>query len=1299
MDKRIIFVHGLGGNAETWGKMPEFINADPSIVATCDHWVYPTARLGLKFFKYFQKNYLGVHELANSLKTFIDTKHGDADEIVLVGHSLGGLVIKQYLLNLNASRELVKIKQVVLYAVPNNGAETANVISLFSLWKNPQLINLKIGSTYLEDLIRNWHVSDIEEIVSFSVVIGGNDRIVNAASAKGTFKYLNLKTIPSLGHIDICKPRTTEDLSYLILKNVLLKKKYLHRFTQLGAEPFSEWLKYTQERKFDFQLDDARQAVFNSLTAELETTKSTLRVKGLSGLGKSRLVFEVIKAADTSIQEKVAYLKASTQSINLPSALKDAIKQDYEGILIVDNCKPDLHAELAREVMKDSSRVLLISLDYSLDNLSSTHGKEWVIGRMEDRKIKAMLEPEFGDKIPDLERIAKFAQGFPKMAFLISQARLANETDLGKLNDDDLANKLLGPISIEQENILRACSLFDLFGSEAELANDYKYIADNIAKVKHESFYACLKQFQEKGLIDKSGRYSQLVPKPLAVRLASKWWTQTSPESQQAVIDSIPQALIEQFCKQVTMLGFLPEVKGLTTKLCGVSGPFGQAEVILSERGSLLFRSFVEVNPESTAKAIHTVLNNLPLNELNSISGDVRRNLVWALEKLAFHSEVFHESAWCLALLATAENETWSNNATGMFSQLFDVHVSGTEANYPARITLINDVLALDSTEADAIVIEAMKQAISIYSGGRTVGAEYQANQPPLVEYRPRIWQEIFDYWQASINILLGLVEKRNVNSGDAANVIGYSIRSLLGSGRVELLDKAIKKVVEIRGPYWPSALENLKSALEFDASSLPAEANEALSKWLVMLNPPSATIEDKLRIIVVNPPWEHRKNGEGHYIDVAAENAKTLAKELSSVINLNDEQIEILFEGDFGQAFSFGKAWIESIEDGTELIDRVIEKVKAIEKANLNFLLGLMEGIYSRSNQVWSKYIFRFANETDLQRIYPFVIHTGLLESNHIHTLLELIKHNILSPNAALSLGHGGRMEHFSSKEVSEFCSTLASVNEPSAWAALDVMFMYCFGSEQKFKENELVLQQLVLSVSLDKKVKTKTTDMYHWKEVIDKFLISSNFGFAKSVCLQILSTLDERTNFDYLHNYIKPVLVRVIELFGDRLWPIFGEIILAHKSHYGRLTIFFGKEDSISFKSLSPLNLFDSNDLISWAKTDLDFAPYFLARSISIFEIKSSDENGVTDLAIKLLENFGQLPNLGSELSANISTRGWSGSLVPYLESDKNALMSLLEHSNRYVREWAKSHIDYCLNAIEYESIRDAELLARFQ
>ncbi|POZ54084.1 hypothetical protein AADEFJLK_01127 [Methylovulum psychrotolerans] len=163
---------------------------------------------------------------------------------------------------------------------------------------------------------------------------------------------------------------------------------------------------------------------------------------------------------------------------------------------------------------------------------------------------------------------------------------------------------------------------------------------------------------------------------------------------------------------------------------------------------------------------------------------------------------------------------------------------------------------------------------------------------------------------------------------------------------------------------------------------------------------------------------------------------------------------------------------------------------------------------------------------------------------------------------------------------------------------------------------------------------------------------------------------------------------------LYGKELWSLFGNAIVAADpmTRY-QFQSLLARENGFSNVKVSVFSVLPLEIIIDWCKENTDIAPYFVARAINIFEESENGSKKPTNLFIELLEKFGYLNSLAGELSANLSSRSWSGSLVPYLESDKNALQSLLQHSNPYVRDWVQNYIAYLDKLIIYESSRDDE------
>jgi hypothetical protein len=83
---------------------------------------------------------------------------------------------------------------------------------------------------------------------------------------------------------------------------------------------------------------------------------------------------------------------------------------------------------------------------------------------------------------------------------------------------------------------------------------------------------------------------------------------------------------------------------------------------------------------------IQRIFGELNADDLKQVTSG-RRHLVWALERLAFRKASFDAAAALLRRLAASETEgDISNNATGQFTQLYQLYLSGTEAPPEMRL-------------------------------------------------------------------------------------------------------------------------------------------------------------------------------------------------------------------------------------------------------------------------------------------------------------------------------------------------------------------------------------------------------------------------------------------------------------------------------------------------------------------------------------------------------------------------------------------------------------------------------------
>ena len=68
---------------------------------------------------------------------------------------------------------------------------------------------------------------------------------------------------------------------------------------------------------------------------------------------------------------------------------------------------------------------------------------------------------------------------------------------------------------------------------------------------------------------------------------------------------------------------------------------------------------------------------------------------------------------------AWAENETWGNNATYQFLQLFHVYLPGTQASLLERYKFLNDVYQPYNQEKLDLIIQALGSGLKVRYFGR----------------------------------------------------------------------------------------------------------------------------------------------------------------------------------------------------------------------------------------------------------------------------------------------------------------------------------------------------------------------------------------------------------------------------------------------------------------------------------------------------------------------------------------------------------------------------------------------------
>lgn len=224
-DKLIIFVHGFNSSNDTaWGQFPSLLKGDDDFKDfNILLFGYPT-RICSSVDK--------IHEEGNFLASYLnDTFKGNSPNyrrIVLVGHSMGGLVIMRALLSLERDHFVILNEQdlrVLTFGTPYLGVENTELLPPFC--KNKQTEDMAVLNDGLHELAREWTQRFNQEQntvvkptpqVPLYTFYGKRDRFVTLASACGYAK-IPCEAVDG-DHYSIVKPRNREHLAYRKLQRV-----------------------------------------------------------------------------------------------------------------------------------------------------------------------------------------------------------------------------------------------------------------------------------------------------------------------------------------------------------------------------------------------------------------------------------------------------------------------------------------------------------------------------------------------------------------------------------------------------------------------------------------------------------------------------------------------------------------------------------------------------------------------------------------------------------------------------------------------------------------------------------------------------------------------------------------------------------------------------------------------------------------------------------------------------------------------------------------------------------------------
>ena len=434
----------------------------------------------------------------------------------------------------------------------------------------------------------------------------------------------------------------------------------------------------------------------------VRSTSRTVRIIGLSGVGKTRIVQSLFDETigDDALDRTVAIYADSGECLN-PSPtemLNRLIGENHRAIMVLDNCSSCLHATLASKVTSANSQVTLITVEYDIreDNPQSTD----VIRIVSDGP--ALAEKLLLQRFPSIHqenarRIAEFAGGNARVALAVAE-RVEEGESLARLSDEQLFDRLFMQRNQPNDNLrAHAEALSLVYSFSVSLPNggdtDELAVLGSLCNIPRSKLYGSVAELLKMQIVQKRSNWRAILPHAIANRLANDALDKVPKEILRETFEaSGHERLLQSFAHRLSLMHDHPIAREIVKEWLQVDGPFGKL-LCQDNHGARIIEYITPIAPCTILNRIEKEINGPEFKGLN-FNPYLQRTILNLIRYLSYEADKFNR---CIELLLQLAETTYDTiNASfvkEIIFSLFQAYLSGTHASLNQRLAVVGKTL------------------------------------------------------------------------------------------------------------------------------------------------------------------------------------------------------------------------------------------------------------------------------------------------------------------------------------------------------------------------------------------------------------------------------------------------------------------------------------------------------------------------------------------------------------------------------------------------------------------------------
>ena len=893
------------------------------------------------------------------------------------------------------------------------------------------------------------------------------------------------------------------------------------------------------------------------------------------------------------------------------------------------------------------------------------------------------------------DRWVRECSGSPRVAHVIGENLQANPQDI--LREPDTVNVwdryITGgdnsdsPAVHQRRVVLLHIALFKRFGYGHSLAVEAQAIAEKIEKADPQITWF---RFQEIIWDLRNRRILQgentlyITPKLLQIKLWIDWWRIYGASFEyESFVEGLSPKLVDWFNEMFEYAASSEAASRIVQELLGEDGPFQKDSYLATQLGGRFFLALTKADPQSALKCLKKTIGTWSKTDLSNFTNS-RREVVWALEGLAIHRELFSDAARLLLALGEAENETYSNNASGVFATLFSLaygEVAPTEAPPEERFPVLLEAFASDSREKQLLAIRACDQALEVDRFGLRVGNNWEGLQKEFLRWTPKTYGELYEAYRYVWKLLSEQAE--TLSEEETLEAVDVLLKKARGLGKSpnlsEMVIETLRKLDITSSVDRKKILATVVSCLHYEGKALPLDVRknwEELRNRLTGDDFPSHLRRYVGMDLIEDQFDEQGNNREGQTQEQIEELALQAVRSPETFL----PELAWLVTTEAQNGYRFGYA-LGKKDKEYSLMPQLIEAQRSAEgDPSVFFLGGYFRSFFEANPTAWEEQLERLAKEPGLDIWIPELTWRSGISDRAAMRVLDLAERGVVSPNDLRIFCFGRVISNLSEGMLERWLRFL--LENPSRRIiqdALKLYQLYYLHNESKcVLPKELALEILLQEVLFQEPDEghRDTMEEYYWREIAEAFVKA-----YPEDCLPIAEKMlshfgDAGPVVGGYASETQSVLNEILRLMPEQVWGIIAKYIGPPiDSRAFRITRWLRGDEELgaggsALSTLSPENLWQ------WVENDIETRAWYLATFVPKILFRGEEH---ICLAREVLIRYGLQKEVRNSLMANSSTGIWWGPESLHLQRKKQDLLDFREDETvEIVKEWIDEYVD---------------------